>query len=511
MMDSSKIETVLKDLRAAQRRWRAGAVRERAQVARRLASLIAESSQNLHEAITSAQRRSFSETLSTELLPLAEAARWLARDGFKHLRDRTITRRGAPLWLGRIQSKVVREPFGVVLIIGTWNYPIFLVGVQAIQAMVAGNAIVIKPAPGCDEVTKRMRDLLVQAGFPTELIFVSDSSLETAKAWVESPVEKLVMTGSSRAGRQVLTALAQRLTPAVMELSGCDAMILLDDFSLPRVVDCLVFTLRMNGGATCLAPRRVLVPRHRLNELEQALARALSGIPATTINADARSKLELLDGESTAKVVYPLSSQSGETGGDASTQQGRWRRIVESGHPLVVSNLSQDSPLAQLDIFAPFVMLMPYDTLDDALAANANSRYALTCSIFGDESRAIAVAGGVHVGAVTINDVVVPTADPRLPFGGVQESGFGVTRGVEGLLEMTFPKVIAVRRGGRLRHLEQPVIGDEKILEGLLQFLHAERWSDRWTGIKRLMAGVRLAKNATNSTKDVVVKNDTSE
>ena len=147
--------------------------------------------------------------------------------------------------------------------------------------------------------------------------------------------------------------------------------------------------------------------------------------------------------------------------------------------------------LAALDLATP---LIPFDDLEEALAGARRSPYALGASVFGPEEEAVALAGRIRAGVVVVNDLIVPTADPRLPFGGRGESGFGVTRGAEGLLELTVPKVVAVRRSRRLFHLEDPHPVDADLFRAYLTLTHAGSLRARLRGavdLLRALAGRR--------------------
>jgi len=182
------------------------------------------------------------------------------------------------------------------------------------------------------------------------------------------------------------------------------------------------FGRTLNHGATCIAPRRVFVPRGLARELEERLAGFLT---------------------------------------------------------------------------APD-LLVPVASAVEALDHAARSPYALGASIFGPEAAARALARRVRAGVVTINDVIVPTADPRLPFGGRGESGFGLTRGAEGLLELTAVKVVATRRGRWLPHLEERAPEDGEILRALLALDHAARWRDRLAAAVHLIrAAVRRSRHSS--------------
>jgi delta 1-pyrroline-5-carboxylate dehydrogenase len=139
------------------------------------------------------------------------------------------------------------------------------------------------------------------------------------------------------------------------------------------------------------------------------------------------------------------------------------------------------------DLFLPILSLVPIADDADAVRAASECPYALGASIFSrDEAAARALADRIRAGTVTINDLIVPSADPRVPFGGFGRSGFGVTRGAEGLLEMTAPKVVAVRRSKFLPHFDAPKPGDAALFTAFLRLSHAATWSARWRAMGAL-------------------------
>jgi acyl-CoA reductase-like NAD-dependent aldehyde dehydrogenase len=293
----------------------------------------------------------------------------------------------------------------LVLILAPFNYPLFLPGVQAIQALAAGNAVLWKPGKGGLGAAHALAGLLRETGLDERLVRVLPASDDAGRSALAAGPDKVLLTGSAATGRAVLRDCAGRLIPVTAELSGCDALFVLPGADLDRVARALRFGRTLNGGATCIAPRRVFVPRGLARELEERLTAALGEFPG-----------------------LPVMAVSG---------------------------------------------------VDEALELAAQSPFALGASIFGPERAARALARRVRAGVVTINDVIVPTADPRLPFGGRGESGFGVTRGAEGLLDLTNIKAVAVRRGRWLPHLEERAPEDGEVLRALLTLDHAPRWQDR--------------------------------
>jgi len=383
-----------------------------------------------------------------------------------------------------------------VLIIGTWNYPIFLVGVQILQAVVAGNAVLVKPAKGCEEVTRLMIEMLVRSGMPESLCRVLGEEPECATQAISQGVDLIVLTGSSATGRQVLQQASQTMTPTIMELSGCDAVVVLESANLKRVVDGLLFGLRLNGSATCMAPRRVFVPEAILEKVQNALAAQLDEVPDTVVDPRTIARVKSLVLGQSYRI---LSEVSGD--GSEKTSQDVETKLLH-GRPVVFADVASDFPLNDSDVFAPLLTFLGYRSLEEAISACNRCKYGLTASVFGDESLARQVASQLNVGMVSVNDLIAPTADPRLPFGGTRESGFGVTRGVEGLLQMTRPKVISVNRAGWLPHLDPPQERDAALLEGILQWCHAGSFRKALGGL------IQAIKAVSKQSKSKSVKND---
>ena len=260
--------------RVAQSRWALEPVRRRLRFFRELRLLIAANAEMLAAATAEIGNRTISEKLVSEVLPLADACRWLERNSARVLASRRCGRSQRPLWLKGVSFEVQRLPFGVVLVIGPGNYPLFLPAVHALHALAAGNAVLLKPAPGTRSVALMFAQLVQAAGFDPALLTILPESVEAAKNAIADGVDKVIFTGSSGNGRDVLAALAQTNTPSVMELSGEDPVIVLADADLDLVFRALQFGGRLNDGATCVAPRRLIVEQSVAQDLRRRLAQA---------------------------------------------------------------------------------------------------------------------------------------------------------------------------------------------------------------------------------------------
>ena len=262
------------ETRAVQARWALTPIRERLRVVRELRHLIAENADALAVAAGAVSGRPLAEKLVSEVLPLADACRWLERNAGRVLLPRRCGKRGRPFWLQGVSFDVQRQPLGVVLVIGPGNYPLFLPAVHSLHALIAGNAVLLKPAPGTREVALAFSNLAHGAGLDPALLTILPESVEAARRAIADGVDKVIFTGSSENGREVLSALAGTNTPSVMELSGQDAVLVLADADLELVVRALRFGTRLNAGETCIAPRRLVVVQSIADDLLARLSAA---------------------------------------------------------------------------------------------------------------------------------------------------------------------------------------------------------------------------------------------
>jgi len=460
----------LLEARQAQAAWNTLPLKQRLRVIRRFRHLLARDAEEIAQSASDPGARSISEILTAEILPLADACRFLERKGGEILRPRRLGVRGRPCWLWGATSEIRREPFGVVLIIAPSNYPIFLPGVQIVQALAAGNAVVLKPGVGGTAAALSLAHRLHQAGLLPGTLRVLPESTDAAQSAVRMGIDKLVFTGSAETGVQILADIAPGVVPAAMELSGCDAMVVRADADLDMVVRALVFGLRLNSGRTCIATRRVIVARSIATELEGRLSQALATVPRIKL-ADARNNR-----------LLPLVSQAISSGAHLLAGELHVDRSITA--PLVLAGVPLASRLLKEDLFAPVISVITASDDSEAVCLVNQCPYGLGASIFSrDVEAAKIIASRIAVGNVAINDLIVPTADPRLPFGGRGLSGFGTTRGSEGLLEMTTLKVISLREGTMRPHYDPTNPGDDKLFLNFLTLLHSERWRPKLSAL----------------------------
>lgn len=461
----------------ARARWSGTEISERLRVVRVARQRMAARTEEFAAAISPKLARTKADTLVTELLPLLDACRFLESEAKQILAPRKLGRQGRPIWLRGVSAEIYREPVGHVLVIGPSNFPLFLPGVQVIQALVAGNSVTWKPGAGGGAVARLVADVLRESGLPAGVLHVTDESVEAARAALDEIPEKVVFTGSAESGRSVLAKLAESSTPAVLELSGADAVIVTPSADLHRVAKVIAFGLRLNGGAVCMSPRRLFAERSTMAALRPLLERELAGVPAVVLDSKTMVRLRgmVQDAVDAGAIV-------------------RGAIEPEAQRPLLIDHAKAEMNIACSDVFAPVMSLIEVDSMLRVPEVYASCPYALTVSIFcadGEEKKARALARTLKAGTVLINDIIAPTADPRVPFGGRGASGYGVTRGAEGLLEMTAVKAVLVRRGGAMRHLDATSDKDSKTFAALIGVLHGKGVGARWAALRWLMTTVR--------------------
>ena len=464
-----------------QRRWAARPLAARLAVLAKARIIMAQYAEHFAEAISPALSRTKAETLVAEVLPLLDACRFLEREAPRLLRTRKLRRQGRPFWLRGVVAEIRREPLGRVLVIGPANFPLFLPGVQTLQALAAGNAVIWKPGAGGEPVAQLFARCLSEAGLPAGVLHITGEDVAFAEEAIAAVPNKVVFTGSSHTGRKLLQQLAPRLIPATLELSGTDAVIVLASADLAKVAKAVAFALRLNGGEVCMSPRRLLATAKTMNALRPLLIEALQSVPPVVLSERIASTLEAelhaaeQEGARLLGVFSPKAQQ-----------------------PLLLDAATASMSLTQNSFFAPVLALMEVPSDEDSAAVHNRSPYGLTVSIFGDERAALALAPQLKAGSVLINDIIAPTADPRLPFGGRGESGYGVTRGAEGLLEMTAIKVVQVRRNRSVRHYEPTTEGDVALFAGTIRAAHAASWRQRLSALAEIVRAARTRKTSSN-------------
>ncbi len=341
-------------------------------------------------------------------------------------------------------SLVVREPVGVVGAITPWNYPLYQAVLKVAPALAAGCTVVLKPSEVAPVNAFVLAEVIDEIGLPPGVFnLVSGIGPVVGEAIASHrDVDMVSFTGSTRAGRRVMELAATSLKRVALELGGKSANILLDDADFAKAVPAGLFGCYLNSGQTCSALTRLLVPRDKLADVE-------------ALTLDAMDKFTPGDPFAEGTLIGPLVSD---------VQRERVRRYIATGvqegarllvggaeppdgldrgfyvQPTVFSDVTPDMTIAQEEIFGPVLVIIPYDTEDEAVEIANGTPYGLSGAVSStDPRRAEAVARRLRTGQVDING---GRFNPVAPFGGYKQSGFGRERGRFGLEEFLETKAL---------------------------------------------------------------------
>jgi acyl-CoA reductase-like NAD-dependent aldehyde dehydrogenase len=475
--------------RAAHGPWSRLPVRDRLRPVRELRHLLVERADAVSATVAADVGRPAVEVLGTELLPTAAALKFLEQQAARLLAPRRIPGRLRPTWLLGCRDAVHRRPWGVVGVIGTWNYPVFLNVVQVAQALVAGNAVLWKPSEHTPRAAELTHRLFLDAGFPPGIFAKLPATREAGPRLAEAEVDYVVFTGSDAVGRRLAARLGERLVPSTLELSGCDAMFVLDDADVEMAAKGAWFGVTLNRGQTCIAVRRIFVQRGRYSSFTGALGRLVAG--AKPVPLVTRGQVEQAN-----QLVADALARGATVLGAALRSEDSASRL--SMAPTILADATADMLVCREASFAPVAAVIPFDTDADAVSLVTGCAFGLAASVFtANPERGLWFAERIPAGHVTINDVLAPTAHPATPFGGRGLSGWGVTQGAEGLLAMTTPQAVTVRGGSYRPHLDDAAAPDPAtadVLGGLFRATHGRRWRDWLGGVGQLIRGLRRKK-----------------
>ena len=387
--------------------------------------------------------RAKEEVLLAEFLLVKEEIDGALRHGKRWMKAQ---RRSTNKWLLPARAKVVPQPLGVVGIIVPWNYPVLLASGPLISALSAGNRAIIKMS----ELTPRTSALfeqLIGRTFARDHVAVVNGDAALAAAFSAQPFDHLLFTGSTRVGHEVMRAAAEHLTPVTLELGGKSPALIAPQARFDNAVDNLVAGKTLNAGQTCVAPDYVLVPRGTEQAfIERARARMAKLYPGFAGNRDYTSIIS----ERHFARLQRLADEAQAAGAQLHALTDSAPDAVSRRFPLIaVTQAPDDSTLMREEIFGPLLPIVPYDTLDDAIAwINARPR-PLALYLFADDAATIErVTHETIAGGMAVNETLMHLACESLPFGGVGASGMGAYHGYEGFV--TFSKMKPVLTQARL-------------------------------------------------------------
>jgi len=441
--DTSALQTAFDSLKSA---WnRDGGLDQKARRAalKRLKSELISRRDDLAAAISKDfGNRSRHETLGAEIfLPVSSIRHTLENlEEWMEPLEREIS------WhLQPAKGQIVYQPLGVVGIIAPWNYPLQLALLPLIAAVSAGNRVLLKPSEFTPETTAALKSL-VQAVFTEDQVRIVTGDAALGAAFSSLPFDHLLFTGSTRVGRLVMQSAAANLTPVTLELGGKSPAIVHASFSTTKAAERIAYGKTYNAGQTCIAPDYVLCPRDQVDAFVAAVqVQVAAFFPTISDNADYTSiindqhhaRLQALVEDARAKGAKVHAVNPGEE-----PIPGDSRKM-----PLhVLTGVTEEMDVLQEEIFGPVLPVVPYDTLEDAIAYVNDRPRPLALYYFDhNRKRVDDVLSRTTSGGACINDTLLHNAQEELPFGGVGPSGMGSYHGLQGFLTFSHAKSVLLQ------------------------------------------------------------------
>ncbi|MGK8419931.1 aldehyde dehydrogenase [Staphylococcus epidermidis] len=328
-----------------------------------------------------------------------------------------------PLYLFPTKSYIKKEPYGTVLIIGPFNYPVQLVFEPLIGAIAAGNTAIVKPSELTPHVAIVIKDI-IEDTFDEAYVSVVEGGIEETQTLLSLPFDYMFFTGSEKVGKIVYEAAARKLIPVTLELGGKSPVIVDDTANIKVASERISFGKFTNAGQTCVAPDYILVQRKVKNDLIKALKKTITEFYGENIEKSPDfGRIVNQKHFNRLNDLIQIHKDNVVFGGNSSKED----LYIE---PTLLDNITNDNKIMKEEIFGPILPIITYDNFDEVLEIIQSKSKPLSLYLFSeDENMTHRVVEELSFGGGAINDTLMHLANPNLPFGGVGSSGIGKYHG----------------------------------------------------------------------------------
>jgi acyl-CoA reductase-like NAD-dependent aldehyde dehydrogenase len=473
-----EVSAAVSRARGAQPAWEALGFEGRAAHVQKALALLIERQEQVIDVIVRETGRSRFETVMMEIFPACDSLGYYAKNAGRILRDRKV-----PMHLLKTKKLLMTyRPLGVIGIITPWNGPFILSLNPSVQALMAGNTVVLKPSEVTPLSGRLVGELFRDAGLPEGVLTVVEGDGQTGAALVEAGVDKISFTGSVRTGRKVGETCGRNLIPCTLELGGKDPMVVCADADIERAAGGAVFGAFMNAGQFCCSTERVYVIDSVADEFTR---RVLEKTKALKLGKEGDFDI--------GPMIWPKQLETIERHVADALEKGArvlsgGRRATEVGNlfyePTVLVDVTHDMAIMREETFGPILPIVRVKDEVEALRLANDTVYGLAANVWTkDEAKAIRLAKGIFAGSVCVNESAITYGATEAPFGGRRTSGVGQVNGETGLRGYCFAQPILLDRfGTKDEQVWYPYTADKtKMLQRVIGWLWGTRVG-RWLG-----------------------------
>ncbi len=430
VLDEQAVHALATRARMAQHGWNAIGFEGRARVLKASRRWLVRNSDRMIRTICSETGKTY-EDANLEVSVAIESFTFWAKNAEKYLADEKVSHRS--LFIVGRRVKVRYEPVGLVGVIGPWNYPLVNAFCDCVPALMAGNAVILKPSEVTPLTALLIKEMVDEAGMPADVLQIATGDGATGGAVVDA-ADYVMFTGSTRTGRIVMERAAKTLTPVSLELGGKDPMIVCADADIDRAANAAAYYGLINSGQVCISIERVYVEEAVYDEFVRKLVdnvRALrQGVPGDpgTVEVGALTFAPQIDiVERHVKDAVEKGAKV-EVGGHRGSGPGRFFE------PTVLTNVNHEMSCMREETFGPTIPVMKVADADEAVRMANDSEYGLQASVWTkDVAKGEALARRVEAGAVVVNDALLNYVAFGAPMGGWKTSGVGSRHGANGI------------------------------------------------------------------------------
>src|SRR5438132_6598025 len=445
LTSAAGVARAVKRARAAQPVWARLSFSERGQIIRRARQIALSEMEEIALLISRETGKPISEAIAMEIVTTLDLMQFFARKTARLLRPQKIGI-GQYGLMGR-SSRIIYKPVGVVVIISPWNFPWATPLAEVVMALMAGNAVVLKPSELTPLTAVKIGDVFKRAGLGEGLLNIVTGDGSTGAALSDAGVDKIMFTGSVATGKRVAEAAAKHLTAVVLELGGKDPMIVLEDANLQNAVRAAVWGAFANSGQACASVERCYVHESVASEFIERVVKETKDLKQDVGTSD-DTDVGAMSSERQLGIVDDHVIDAIKQGARVLTGGRREANLGGSFYqPTVLANVDHSMDVMCEETFGPVLPIMTFRTEDEAVRLANDSIYGLTASVWTRNiARGTRLAEQIEAGTVMVNEVVYTHGVAQAPWGGMKQSGFGRTHGRMGLLEMVMPQHVHVNR-----------------------------------------------------------------